>query len=653
MPPGPLVPGIILPPPPKFFGHLEEPTTTTRKPTRPTYTTKHTQVETATDSPLSNEISTVKTAKTVPTKVSVTQNVSVRVSTSRRPYKRPGYTMKTTSPTTGKPKFHTILPVHVNKLNRTYLPVQVHKPNRTYLPVPKPERRKPPVTVLIPVKNQQEEPKEYPRQKNIIERPQPARDNYNNYVPRYREKPKHKEQKIISSTQLPLQFHASIEVTSPAPQPGKTCQLLLKKHNKNLFSELKFHHQYHKSTTTKPQANIYYYEDTDPALNAITTESPRPKQNHNYYNDWTPYFPIEVQPTLLPPHSNRKQPIYVTAKPAYPEENQLPFRHSPPAQFKPKSQNTFNIHIAKLQNQLQQRYTTPKTYETPTSHTVYQYSFEAQNYRRPGGKAFRPSPLMDGDEDSFKPIQKYSVQIQPAIEIIPTQQPNYQQVQQLSVEEPSYYSSERPSNGPSNQPTYVSNPLRYIPERQQNNQDDVVQVTPSRPIAEFSYSVTPNPVHQGYYTKPDEGYFDENTKQYFTIFGRKLQSSTTPLPPVSRPPLRGRYNQAQSVSLHSDVNVNYLRPRPTVNPQSEALDNENRPEIIKAIEITPSPINSFRGNRERYIHYSLPGDEGAQFYFLTPQAERRRQTGEYFYERGRRAGSPGQTDKNPNKDVKV
>ncbi|XP_066146443.1 uncharacterized protein [Euwallacea fornicatus] len=611
VPPGPLVPGIILPPPPKFFAPLEEDSATTTR--KPIHTTKHvttTQAATTTERPLGNEIgSTKRPTKIVPTKVSVVKNyskVTVRVHTSRRPQQKPlletTKLLRTTIPTTGRPKMITILPVHVNKLNRTYLPVG--------------KNRRPPVTVLKPVKNELLPPKEQPYNNEI--RPRPVNlDQINRHRPDFGanrpQRPQYREKQYNGAvtTQVPLKYHkTNVEVSSVSPGQEKFPIGLRTQHPKS---------------TPPPQANFYYYEETDPALNTITTEDPRPKQNQDYYNDWSPIF-VDVKPSPPPPPPlirtpvNKPQYIYVTGRPY--ESEKPRFRYVPQ---RPK--NTFSIHIANLQSQLQQHYSTHR----PTPKPVYQYSFEAQNYRRPeGGKAFRPSPLMDGSDDSFKPIPQYSVQIQPAIEIVPTQRPNYQQVQQLSVDEPSYFSSERPpqqyfQEEQKKKPAYISDPLRYLPQR-----NTEVVVTPSKPIAEFSYEVTPNPVNQGYYTKPDEGYFDENTKQYFSVFGRKLPSSTTPLPPVERPPLRQRYKD-RPLSLESDIKVNYAEVRPAVEGQSEPIKNDNRAEIVKAIEITPPPFNP-RG-RERYIHYPLPGDQGAHFYFLTPQAERRRQAGQFFFER--------------------
>uniref|UniRef100_A0AAR5QJ98 DUF4794 domain-containing protein n=1 Tax=Dendroctonus ponderosae TaxID=77166 RepID=A0AAR5QJ98_DENPD len=656
VPPGPLVPGIILPPPPKFFAPLEEPPKpSTRRPpqTRPTFTT------TTNEPPLNNEISTSRPITTVPTRVSVIKNyskVTVRVSMPRKPHSRHPTKPSQTTSTTGKPKVISILPVHVDRLNRTYLPA-----------------RKPSVTILKPIKPETVTSKAYAEPNEVAPPHQfePSRNpnkhfnrNPYNYKNIANQRPTFDRQReweqtkftdeVISTTQVPLRYQATAnDLELNAVTPGAE-QFSIGKNPQ--FSK----------TTRKPQSNFYYYEETDPALNAITTEAPQAKPNPAY-DSWNQFYSTPRRPSKAP--SVKPQYIYLTGRPY--EREKPKFRYIPQSQPRPKPQTTFSIHIANLQNQLSQQYfTTPDSLYRPTSKPVYQYSFEAQNYNRPGGKAFKPSQLMDSNEDGFKPIPKYSVQIQPAIEIVQTQRPNYQQIQPLNVEEPGYYSNEPQASKPQSQylqevqrPSgYGQSGLRYLPPQQRPTiAPDAVQVTPSRPIAEYSYESTPNPVYQGFYTKPDEGYFDENTKQYFTIFGRKLASTTTPLPLVTRPtsPRPARYRQGNynpPISLHSDLNVNYAQPRPPINPLSEPIDNRpqvdsgSNPEIIKAIEITPPPIAS-RGKKEQYIHYQLPGDEGAHFYFLTPQAaERRRQAGQYFYERDARVrrDKPQQEEKSKN-----
>lgn len=508
----------------------------------------------------------------------------------RKPhFRHPTKSSKVVS-TTGQPKVIAILPV-----------------NRTYLPA-----RKPSVTILKPIKP------EFQTSRNPNKNFNRNQYNYKTIDHKQRQRDWEQEKfndERIRTTQVPLRYHATaddVELNAVTPRAE---QFSLGNPQWKFIKLVANFPKFAGKTTKKPQSNYYFYEETDPALNTITTEAPQA------YEGWNQIYSTPRRPPSKP------QYIYLTGRPY--EREKPKFRYLPQTPPRPKPQGTFSIHIANLQNQLGQQYFTPPP--PPTSKPVYQYSFEAQNYQRPGGEAFKPSQLMDGNENGFKPIPKYSVQIQPAIEIVPTPRPNYQQIQQQLNEHQSQYLQEV------RQPSGYGQNLRYLPPRP--TVSDGVQVTPSRPIAEYSYESTPNPVYQGFYTKPDEGYFDENTKQYFTIFGRKLPSTTTPLSLVNRPtPRPARYRQGP-ISLEGDLDVNYAHPRPPINPLSEPINNRPRdhadsnPEVIKAIEITPPPIGN-RGKKEQYIHYQLPGDEGAHFYFLTPQAaERRRQAGQYFYER--------------------
>lgn len=290
----------------------------------------------------------------------------------------------------------------------------------------------------------------------------------------------------------------------------------------------------------------YYYEDV--------TKKPPPPSQYYYYNEVT---------------TPRPQIFYVTSKPSPPPTTQRPrFR------LQTTKPDTFKIHIARLRQHLQSYITQRPNNPKP----VYQYSFQAKE-------------------------PKYSVQIQPAVEIIPNQQ--------QPTPSPGYYqaNSEQPSQ-------YYSTP---------------------RPIAQYSFEVTQNPIYQNYYTKNDEKYLDDITKKYFTtVFGKKLPGGTTPLPRVQSTTSRPVYVPQKPISLESDILVNYAQPRPNINPDAEYIDNaqppNNKPEIVQAISVPNNQQNS-------YISYQLPGDEGAHFYFLTPQLVKRTDQGAGYYYASRKKRS--------------
>ncbi|OAD61406.1 hypothetical protein WN48_10108 [Eufriesea mexicana] len=99
-------------------------------------------------------------------------------------------------------------------------------------------------------------------------------------------------------------------------------------------------------------------------------------------------------------------------------------------------------------------------------------------------------------------------------------------------------------------------------------------------------------------------------------------SPTNYVPVVESPEELDEYPQLP-ISLEDDIKVNYRDPRPTINPDAEFIDpipvQENQPEKPKA-----------------YFAYRLPGD-GGHFYFLTPQAitQRPEQNAGHLYSKSR------------------
>jgi hypothetical protein len=151
---------------------------------------------------------------------------------------------------------------------------------------------------------------------------------------------------------------------------------------------------------------------------------------------------------------------------------------------------------------------------------------------------------------------------------------------------------------------------------------------------------TANPLH-AYFTRQDERLLDDITKKYFTIFGQKLPSGGENVPTTPIPPYDGGNVQSQSkrpyvlngerqyyttpipnyniqnsdnlhendhgskvpVSLAADININYKKPLPPVNPISEFIDTRQ--------------ISNLETGRA-LVSYKFPGD-GGHFYFITPQ----------------------------------
>lgn len=449
-----------------------------------------------------------------------------------------------------------ILPVHIPaEINNELHPIVTTIPPKivTILPVRqniKSRTRPPKVTILKPVKTTSAPPKIYVYDDNEI------------YKSRIKT--------VVTTTQIPLKVYYSttndIDTNSITRAPAEKFHIGIRTNSRA------------PKTTTKPPPPppYYFYEEQ-------TTKKPP------YY--YLPAKPINQQ---VPPRSPPPQKlIYVTTRPYNTQRPRYRFVETP--------KDTFSIHIARLQKQIHQYYTTPRP-----SKPVYQFSFEASNYRR---------PPQQSSQDKFRPLPKYSVQIQPALEILPTQTPQYKEVSTERPAQTNYYNTRRPS------PDYDYED--HGPEGRK------IPSAPIRAINQYSFESTPNPIHQGYYTKPDEGYFDENTKQYFNTFGQKIPIATTPLP---------RPQKIPHLSLEGDTAVNYLPPRPAINPDAEYIQpNGNYPQVAKYgsrgqyLREQSKKVPIVDGRDGSFISYQLPGDDGAHFYFLTPQLAQSRDQGAGYY----------------------
>ncbi|CAH1159835.1 unnamed protein product [Phaedon cochleariae] len=589
VPAGPLVPGIVLPPPPNFFAPMDDTTTrptTIRKPQR--------QRKPITNTPRS------RTTTPVPT----TTNTET---TSRRTIK--------IYPVSEEPYLNEIKPTVTTTTPKTVTILSSH-PDRSYLPVPRMPvstpsfKKKTGVTILRPVKPPTS-PKVYV---------------YNNEIPA---KPlrEYKPSKIsVTTTQVPLKYHTTsndIETNSGTQQTEKYRST---RKNKSAM------------TTLRP-AEYYYYEE---ATNKPVETTPRTPIRQSSYvdNNEETYVKPKVVSAV---RQRRPQYIYVTGRPYNTQKPRFRFIQQP---AKPDS---FSIHIANIQKQIQQFTTTKPNYRT-SSKPVYQFSFQAANYKSAKNNDFKPSPVeLQGDQ--FRPLPpKYSVEVQQAIEILPSERPKF-----VEHSRPVYYqqSYQQPRKPP--RQYYTTPEPQYQYDTVTQKAQYIQNVATPRPITQFSFEVTPNPIFQGFYTKPDEGYFDDRTRTYFTMFGKKLPAPTTPLPGIEQTTRQIQYEERPSyqqrpISLEGDTLVNYLNPRPTINPDAELVPVNNQPtypnvvrytsrpsadvpknenpEIIRAI---PIEVESTKSEDGSFISYQLPGDDGAHFYFLTPQLARSRDQGSGFY----------------------
>lgn len=708
VPPGPLVPGIVLPPPPNFFAPLEEINKTKEKSATPKrITTMRTTTEpTKQIHPTTTPLPPTSVINSKPTNIpsTVTENDA-----------------KFT--TTAKPHVVTSITV-VNRVkpNRTVVLVTTRKP---YTPVERrpSHRRKPTpaVTILKPVKTPTTPVVNYYEQNEVSGKP------FNTYIPQTTTL---KARTLVTTTQVPLKsyFSTSNEIDTNSVTRGPESHYPTINANK---SPSQFYFYEENSTTrrlpttysqsqaksfSQPQAKSQPQTRTysQPSLSETYSQPPQSEtysqpQSEIYSHRQETYSQPKTSsyiPSKTRIYSQPQPPsAYSQPKPiSYPERNEQSYLNIPKEYYIPAREiirqpqrltpveipqqspdyyyvnqqvaspstpkpDTFSIHIARLKGHIDTYYTTPRPRKVaqstaPTSKPVYQFSFEANNYKQQQNNYRNQG---EDSQDKFRPIPRYSVEIQPAVEVVPTERPVYQKnpLPQLYFQPKQQTNTERPT----------STEYYTTPEYDYNYRDKQYVITP-KPITQYSFEATPNPIYQqGYYTKQDERLFDDITKKYFTVFGQKL-SNTSPIPSeegsTEKPytqqylqenikPIHIEYAQSvgKQVPLHGDTYVNYvgqntpnpnaeyvpIRPQPpkfiqrqrehslhsdiNVNYKRRRPQNQNA-ELIEAINV---PLKSTQQETKSgsYISYELPGDDGAHFYFITPQLANRRNQGIGYY----------------------
>ncbi|GJQ65314.1 hypothetical protein Trydic_g7431 [Trypoxylus dichotomus] len=518
VPPGPLVPGIVLPPPPNFFAPLEENRTDVENKNKMRESTSSTYKPTTTHRPTTPITTTASTEKPSTTKAILTHNFTIPTLTPL--YRKP--------PTVAniQKKYPTIT---ILKAITTTLPHAAKQDGRSY------KIQQPPQTKTV-----------------------------------------------VTTTRVPLKSYYTSKHIEPVP---------ISKPNDQYLGEMLVNT--HK-TTSRPPTQYYFYGEniinTTPRL-----QKPPPKYEIPDY--YIPAKEVDIVIQEQPPRGQNVQYYYVNnnARPQY--------SHKP---------DTFSVHIARLKDQIHtyqsalrdnDNYYLKPAYK-PISKPIYQYSFQSINYPTQRNHYLPPSPDYSSPKDS---VRHYDVEIEEAVEVTPP---------------PSIYENTQ-------EHTF------YYPETATENPKKNKEQIRAKPISEFSFEVTPNPIFQQFYTKHDEPYIDDVTKEYFTVFGKKIPIATTPIPAN----LEAKYfqsrpeNSAGSVSLERDTFINYLQPNPQINHHAEYIhDIKYNRGAVPNYKHPRYQAQDEKTEERPYISYKLPGDEGTHFYFITPKlAQKREQNSSFFY----------------------
>lgn len=650
VPAGPLVPGIVLPPPPDFFAPLEETSTEDAKST-----------------------STLRPS-TVYTRTKTTSRPTTTHTIHRTKYKTRPTTTESTVTTETTPIVTTSVPIEIitsPKMRKPHRipsrhPVRIHNLPEENISRPKAEK---------PVYKTRTKVTSKPLSVSVIyDYPEPV---YENKVPTTSEKPYilyKVPQKVpavtvndITSTQVPLRAHYS-NVQNNAPTTKLQPVYDNRTPNQNGFASFYF---YDEQPKTSPSPATYFdgrnYYKTVP----VSQPNYPQQQNINTQSGYSPAVDVtfgaidQTDALFLWPQKQgprtltqeyfsiqkpRPQPVYV--------QQQTKQRPDPFYQQIADIQQTIDFFTTKRPKAHAHRSQSHKP-KAITARPVYQFSYQS-NQPRPEDLPFRPPKL---DPEPFRPMVSYSKPFNVDNEfnvVAPSVSPGYHQQYlvenvQVTTETPTssrYYPSTKTRDEDYED---VSVHKDVLNKKNRNQQIQSDQPAPVHHVTRFP-STTPNPVHQGYYTKQDETYFDDITKNSFDIFGKKLEDNThdvnglavtAPLDTV-RTPIDNNINlqyayeivESQSPnppSLDRDTLVNYRPPRPQIEPESEPIPQVNA-ELIeqKPPSLAEDTLVNDRHPRptidpdSEFIPIANPGYRMSQQYRRPTQVQRPKFTGEQY-----------------------
>ncbi|KAL4713505.1 hypothetical protein ACJJTC_010490 [Scirpophaga incertulas] len=576
--PGPLVPGIILPPPPDFFAPIKEkPTTeiiTTNRPTSPPRqkpTTKlntnvhrikfKTRPTTTTEPTRDTEIPTTVTS---PAPVEIITTPKIR-KPQRIPPRAPVRVHNLPDDVITRPKSEK--PVHKSRTKVTSKPLTVSViydyPDPEYTPKIPTTTNKPYIVYSAP-------------------------ETTSNGLP----------DNEITSTPVPLRAyytHSQNNIPTTKLQP-----VYNKQPNENALASFYFYDEQPKA----PPSPAAYFDSRNYYNTVPSSPTPYPQQNANPQTGFTPTVDVaygaidQADAFFLWPQKQGPrtltQEYFSIQKPksqnVYFQQHQ---KQRPDTFYQQIAdiQQTIDLYAPKRPNTHSHR---PRAHKpkTLTSRPVYQFSYQSK--QRPDQQTFRAPKL---DPEPFRPMVSYSKPFNLANEfnaITPSISPAYHQqylVENLQV------TTETPTS------------TRFYPKTKTREEYDDATGNRNRipiqigkpvthPVNRYP-NTTPNPISHGYYTKQDERYLDDITKNSFDVFGKKIEevnsiAVTEPLETVKAPidnniNLQYTYEIVESQeggnppTLDKDTLVNERLPRPPINPDSEPIQIQvQKAELIQA-----------------------------------------------------------------------
>ncbi|KAJ2941157.1 hypothetical protein O0L34_g10392 [Tuta absoluta] len=645
VPAGPLVPGIILPPPPDFFAPMEERSTTTenvRTTSRPTtiYRPKPTYKPSTTTA--------YRKYKTRPTTTETTRNTeepTTIVTTTPQPVE---YTTQKARKPLRVVEIPQRKPVRVQNL-----PEEITIRPKTEKPVFKTRQKvtSKPLSVSV-----------------IYDYPEPI---YDNKPPKTTESPYIlysvpekapviTNNDIVTSTQVPLRAYYTNTQNEEVPTT-KLQPVYRKPTNDGVASFYFFDEQ----PKTSPSPATYFdgrnYYKTVP-------NQPQAQQNVNHQSGFAPsvdvtYGSIDQDSLFLWPQKQGPrtltQEYFSIQKPR--QQNIYVQQQNPRDPFYQQIadiQSTIDLFTTKRPKNHAHRPHSHKP-KAITARPVYQFSYQSKP--RPDQLTFRAPKL---DPEPFRPMVSYSKPFNLENEfnaITPSVSQSYHQqylIENVKVTTETPTSTRYYPKRPNKEEDYDDTPAKE--PRPSKNPNHIPQSKKPATVVHHSHhpSTTPNPVSHGYYTKQDERYLDDITKNSFDIFGQKLEDGThdnnglavTPPLATVRTPIDNNINiqyayeivepHGNPPNLERDTLVNDRHPRPTINPDSEQINVHNSHSQLVQSEKPPSlagdtlvndryprpPINP----NSEFIPIPNPGYRQPQQYRIPTQVQRPQYTGEQY-----------------------
>ncbi|XP_076299897.1 uncharacterized protein LOC143218547 isoform X2 [Lasioglossum baleicum] len=367
---------------------------------------------------------------------------------------------------------------------------------------------------------------------------------------------------IVTSKTLPLlSYYTSTQSTlekpiEVTPASIKTIVTTSNPERSSNQASYYFYEESNEPTATTPDPAVYFKTTTETPFYEDVVTQPRPVEKKKQF------YSVETIPSQETSKDYSVKYIDSVVK------NSEPIRYSDPVTrtSSSRSQSQRMLPDRALYYQgissrpVQSYYPTPRSqtyYRQDKPKPIYQYSFEAADYSKRGNQRQFEQQQQTVPYNDYRNVKIFNG-------------PRY----------------DYPQSEPTKQLRPQSLPFK--------NQSPIYPSTTANSVI----NTTPNP-HQAYYTQQDEKLLDDVTKEYFTIFGKKIPHkgipSTTPIysktterpynsyiendyntpePPVFKTPnVKVHYgDQSQRpYSLKDDILVNYRQPLPPINPDSEFI----------------------------------------------------------------------------------